>query len=71
MKLYNTKQFEPFSIFLLSTMIAILSLALLIHQSTYAELNKNPAISTLDKLVNALVTGVKLENIITVPNEFT
>jgi hypothetical protein len=33
--------------------------------------NKNPAISTLDELVNALVTGVKLENIITVPNEFT
>ncbi|MDW0150864.1 MAG: hypothetical protein QOK89_10815 [Nitrososphaeraceae archaeon] len=46
MKLYNTKQFEPFSIVLLSTMIAILSLALLIHQSTYAESNKNPAIST-------------------------
>jgi hypothetical protein len=41
----------------------------LIHQSTYAESNKNPAISTLDELVNALVTGVKLENIITVPNE--
>ncbi|MDW3611216.1 MAG: hypothetical protein QOK90_03735 [Nitrososphaeraceae archaeon] len=27
------------------------------------------AISTLDELVKALVTGVKLENIITVPNE--
>lgn len=69
MKLYNTKQFEQFSIVLLSTMIAILSFVLLIHQSTYTESNKNPAISTLDELVNTLVTGVKLENIITIPNE--
>ena len=69
MKLYNTKQFEPFSIVLLSTMITVLSLALLIHQSTYAESNKSSSISTLDELVNTLVTGVKLENIITVPNE--
>ena len=30
---------------------------------------KNPAITTLDELINALVTGVKLENIIIVPNE--
>ena len=70
MKLYNTKQFEQFSIVLLSTMIAILSFVLLI-QSTYAESNKNPAISTLDELVNALVTGVKLENIILFLMKFT
>ena len=72
MKLYNTNNLNHFQLScLLSTMIAILSLALLIHQNTYAESNKNPAISTLDELVNVLVTGVKLENIITVPNEFT
>ena len=30
---------------------------------------KHPSISTLEELVNVLVTEVKLENIITVPNE--
>jgi hypothetical protein len=40
-----------------------------IPQNTYAQSNDDSSISTLNDLVNELVTGVKLENIITIPNE--
>jgi hypothetical protein len=68
MKLYNTKQFEPFQLSVINNDCNII-VSVVDTSSTYAESNKNPAISTLDELVNALVIGVKLENIITLPNE--
>jgi hypothetical protein len=62
--------FRTFTIILLSMMVIVLSVALSISQNIYAHsTNNDSAISTLDDLVNKLVTGVKLENIITVPNE--
>ena len=52
-------------------MVVVTSIALSIPQNIYAQssTNNDSTISTLDDLVNKLVTGVKLENIITVPNE--
>lgn len=52
-------------------MVIVLSVAFSISpQHIYAHsTNNDSAIWTLDDLVNKLVTGVKLENIITVPNE--
>ena len=52
-------------------MVIVLSVAFsILPQNIYAHsTNNDSAISTLDDLVNKLVTGVKLENIITVPNE--
>ena len=63
--------FRTFTIILLSMMVIVSSIALSISQDIYAQstTNNDSAISTLDDLVNKLVTGVKLENIITVPNE--
>jgi hypothetical protein len=63
--------FRTFTIILLSMMVIVLSVAFSISpQNIYAHsTNNDSAISTLDDLVNKLVTGVKLENIITVPNE--
>lgn len=71
MKSYNVKRFGIFTIILLSMMIVVSSIALSIPQNIYAQstTNNDSTISTLDDLVNKLVTGVKLENIITVPNE--
>ena len=52
-------------------MVIVSSIALSIPQNIYAQstTNNDSTISNLDDLVNKLVTGVKLENIITVPNE--
>ena len=71
MKSYNVRRFGTFTIILLSMMVIVSSIALSIPQNIYAQstTNNDSAISTLDDLVNKLITGVKLENIITVPNE--
>ena len=71
MKSYNVRRFGTFTIILLSMMVIVSSIALSIPQNIYAQstTNNDSTISTLDDLVNKLVTGVKLENIITVPNE--
>lgn len=71
MKSYNVERFGIFTIILLSMMVVVTSIALSIPQNIYAQstTNNDSTISTLDDLVNKLVTGVKLENIITVPNE--
>ena len=71
MKSYNVGRFGTFTIILLSMMVAVSSIALSIPQNIYAQstTNNDSTVSTLDDLVNKLVTGVKLENIITVPNE--
>ena len=71
MKSYRVGRFGTFTIILLSMMVIVSSIALSIPQNIYAQstTNNDSAISTLDDLVNKLVTGVKLENIITVPNE--
>jgi hypothetical protein len=71
MKSYSIGRFGTFAIILLSIMVVVSSITLSIPQNIYAQstTNNDSAISTLDDLVNKLVTGVKLENIITVPNE--
>jgi hypothetical protein len=71
MKSYNVGRFGTFTIILLSMMVVISFVALSNHQNIYAQsiTNNDSTISTLDDLVNKLVTGVKLENIITVPKE--
>ena len=71
MKSYNVGRFGIFTIILLSMMVVVTSIAFSIPQNIYAQstTNNDSTISTLDDLVNKLVTGVKLENIITVPNE--
>lgn len=71
MKSYNVRRFGTFTIILLSMMVVVSSIALSIPQNIYAQstTNNDSSISTLDDLVNKLVTGVKLENIITIPNE--
>ncbi|HET9806569.1 MAG TPA: hypothetical protein VFP49_06655 [Nitrososphaeraceae archaeon] len=71
MKSYNIGKFGTFTIILLSMMVVVSFVALSNHQNIYAQstTNNDSTISTLDDLVNKLVTGVKLENIITVPNE--
>ena len=72
MKSYNVRRFGIFTIILLSMMMVIVSsIALSIPQNIYAQstTNNDSAILNLDDLVNKLVTGVKLENLITVPNE--
>jgi len=71
MKSYNVGRFGTFIIILLSMMVVISFVALSNHQNIYAQsiTNNDSTISTLDDLVNKLVTGVKLENIITVPKE--
>jgi hypothetical protein len=71
MKSYNVGRLGTFTIILLSMMVVVSYIALSIPQNIYAQstTNNDSTISTLDDLVNKLVTGVKLENIITVPNE--
>jgi hypothetical protein len=71
MKSYNVRRFGIFTIILLSMMVIVSSIALSIPQNIYAQsiTNNDSAILNLDDLVNKLVTGVKLENIITLPNE--
>jgi hypothetical protein len=71
MKSYNVGRFGTFIIILLSMMVVISFVALSNHQNIYAQsiTNNDSTISTLDDLVKKLVTGVKFENIITVPKE--
>ncbi|HEU5461453.1 MAG TPA: hypothetical protein VFU79_04190 [Nitrososphaeraceae archaeon] len=70
MKSYNVGRLGTFTIILLSMTVIVSSIALSIPQNTYAQSTNNDSeISKLDDLVNKLVTGVKLENIITIPNE--
>jgi hypothetical protein len=71
MKSYNVRRFGTFTIILLSMMVIVSSIALSIPQNIYAPstTNNDSVISNLDDLVNKLVTGVKLENITTIPNE--
>ena len=72
MQSYNVGIFGTFTIILLSMMVMISFVVLSNHQNIYAQStinNENSTISTLDDLVKKLVTGVKLENIITVPKE--
>ena len=70
MKFNNVGRFGTFTIILLSMMVIVSYIALSIPQNIYAQstINNDSTISNLDDLVNKLVTGVKLENIITVPN---
>jgi len=70
-KPYNIGRLGTFAIILLSLMVIVSYIALSIPQNIYAQstTNNDSSISTLDDLVNKLVTGVKLENIITIPNE--
>ena len=72
MKSYNVGRFGTFTIILLSMMVILSSIALSISpQNIYAQSTNNDdtTISTIDDLVKTLVTGVKLENITTIPNE--
>ena len=71
MKSYYFRRFGTFTIILLSVMVIISSIALSIPQNIYAQSTNNDdsTISTIDDLVKTLVTGVKLENITTIPNE--
>jgi hypothetical protein len=71
MKSYHVRRFGTFTIILLSMMVILSSIALSISpQNIYAQsTNNDSAMSNLDDLVNKLVTGVKLENITTIPNE--
>ena len=73
MKSYNIiRRFGTFTIILLSMMVILSSIALSISpQNIYAQSTNNDdsTISTIDDLVKTLVTGVKLENITTIPNE--
>lgn len=71
MKSYYFRRFGTFTIILLSVIVIISSIALSIPQNIYAQSTNNDdsTISTIDDLVKTLVTGVKLENITTIPNE--
>jgi hypothetical protein len=72
MKSYNIiRRFGTFTIILISMMTIASSIALSILQNAYAQSTNNDdsTISTIDDLVKTLVTGVKLENITTIPNE--
>jgi hypothetical protein len=71
MKSHNIRRFGRFTILLLSMMVIVSSIALSIPQNIYAQSTNNDdtTISTIDDLVKTLVTGVKLENITTIPNE--
>ena len=71
MKSCDAGRFGIFTIILLSMMVILSSIALSISpQNIYAQsTNNDSAMSNLDDLVNKLVTGVKLENITTIPNE--
>ena len=71
MKSYNVSRFVTFTIILLSMMVIVSSIALSIPQNIYAQSTNNDdsTITTIDDLVKTLVTGVKLENITTIPNE--
>ena len=67
----NIELFIIFTLIVLSLMIVVSFVELPILQNIYAKLTNNDdsTISTIDDLVKRLVTGVKLENITTIPNE--
>jgi hypothetical protein len=67
----NVETFGTFTIIVLSMMVVVSFVESPIPQNIYAQstTNNDSAISKLDDLVNKLVTGVKLENITTIPNE--
>jgi hypothetical protein len=71
MKSYNVRRFVSFTIMLLSMMVIVSYVALSTPKNIHAQPTNNDdsPISTIDDLVNTLVTGVKLENITTTPNE--
>jgi len=71
MKSYNVRRFVTFTIIQLSMMVILSHIALSIPQNVYAQStdNDDSTISTIDDLVKTIVTGVKLENITTNPNE--
>jgi hypothetical protein len=71
MKSCNVRRFGSFTIIQLSMMVILSHIALSIPQNVYAQSTSNDdlTISTIDDLVMTLVTGVKLENITTIPNE--
>jgi hypothetical protein len=71
MKSCNYRRFGTFTIIQLSLMVILSHIALSIPQNVYAQStdNDDSTISTIDDLVMTLVTGVKLENITTIPNE--
>jgi hypothetical protein len=67
----NVEIFGTFTIVLLSMMVVVSFVELPIPQNIYTQSTNNDdsTISTIDDLVKTLVTGVKLENITTIPNE--
>ena len=71
MKSCNVRRFGTFTIIQLSMMVILSHIALSIPQNVYAQSTNNDdsTISTIDDLVMTLVTGVKLENVTTIPNE--
>ena len=71
MKSYNVSRFVTFTIILFSMMVIVSSIALSRPPNIYAQSTNNDdsTMSTIDDLVKTLVTGVKLENINTIPNQ--
>jgi hypothetical protein len=71
MKSYNVRRFGTFTIIQLSMMVILSHIALSIPQNVYAQStdNDDSTLSTIEDLVKTIVTGVKLENITTNPNE--
>jgi hypothetical protein len=71
MNSYNVEIFGTFTIIVLSMMVVVSFIELPIPLNIYAQSTNNDdsTISTIDDLVKRLITGIKLENITTVPNE--
>jgi hypothetical protein len=68
----NVEIFGTFTIIVLSMIVVVSFVELPIPQNIYAQSttnNDDSRVSTIEDLVKRLVTGVKLENITTVPNE--
>jgi hypothetical protein len=68
----NVEIFGTFTIIVLSMIVVVSFVELPIPQNIYAQSTTNnvdSTVSTIEDLVKRLVTGVKLENITTIPNE--
>jgi hypothetical protein len=67
----NVEIFGTFTIIVLSMIVVVSFVELPIPQNIYAQstINDDSTVSTIEDLVKRLVTGVKLENITTIPNE--
>ena len=67
----NVEIFGTFTIIVLSMIVVVSFVELPIPQNIYAQSTNNDdsTVSTIEDLVKRLVTGVKLENITTIPNE--